>query len=247
MRALWLTLLTLAAVAAPAVPTPAAPVAVFARASSAGQSLEARVLENYDGDTLTIRLDDGKVEKVRLLGVDTAEIAQGEWGARARDFTRSLTANKRIKVVFDVEQRDRYGRLLGYVYLPDGTFVNLELVRQGYAMVLTYPPNVAHTDAFVAAQKEARQKGLNIWSANGLKQSPRDFRRTGKGGFTRGEGLKLASPKPKVPAKAGQVIMNMNSKKYHTPDCPNADCKNCQPMSEADAKAKGGVPAKDCH
>jgi micrococcal nuclease len=247
MRTLWLTLAILTAVAQPAH---SAPTALLARASSAGQTLEAKVTDNHDGDTLTLRLDNGQVEKVRLLGIDTAEIAQGEWGARARDFMRSLVANQRVKVVFDVEQRDRYGRLLGYVYLPNGTFVNLEMVRQGYAMVLTYPPNVAHTDEFVAAQKEAQSKKLNIWSANGLAESPRDFRRRGAtGGYTRGEGMRVASPKPtaRVPAKAGQVIMNMNSKKYHTPDCKNADCKNCQAMSEAEAKAKGGVPAKDCH
>ena len=241
-RFLYLLPLLLVALAAPiAVALAPEPAPQVARAP-AGKHLEGLVVSNHDGDTLTLKLDSGKVEKVRLLGIDTAEMAQGRWGARARDFLARLVKNRRVKVVFDVQERDRYGRLLGYVYTQDGTFVNLELVRQGYAMVLTYPPNVAHVEAFTAAQHQARAKRLNIWGPEGLEQSPRDFRRHGA---TRGEGLKLATPKPAV--QAGQVSMNTKSKKYHRPDCHNADCKACEPMSEAEARDRGGSPAGCCH
>lgn len=242
-RLLFLLPLLAVALAAPIAvalaPDPAPQVAL----APAGKHLEGLVVSNHDGDTLTLKLDGGRVEKVRLLGIDTAEMAQGVWGARARDFLSQLVKGKRVKVRFDVQERDRYGRLLGYVYTQDGTFVNLELVRQGYAMVLTYPPNVAHVEAFTAAQHQARASRLNIWGPEGLEQSPRDFRRHGA---TRGEGMQvLTTPKPA--AEAGQVSLNAKSKKYHEPDCHNADCKHCEPMSAAEARARGGTPAGCCH
>jgi micrococcal nuclease len=77
-----------------------------------------------------------------------------------------LPAHTAVRLVGDVEQLDRYGRTLAYVYrLADGLFVNAELVRRGYAVVLTIPPNVAHTDEFVALASAARVTGAGLWSA----------------------------------------------------------------------------------
>jgi micrococcal nuclease len=214
------------------------------------ETLTGTCIAAYDGDTITVQVN-GKKEKIRLLGIDTAEMGQGLWGVKARDFTRSLVLNKTVTVKTDVQPRDRYGRLLGYVYV-DGKFLNLEIVKQGYAMTLTYPPNVAHTNEFVAAQRAAQSQGLNIWhQANGLKQSPHDFRHKGdKKTFTRGEGMKI-SQQPKQQAKpqatAGKVSMNTKSFKYHEPGCQYYGCKNCQEVSAADANGRGGVPGKCCH
>lgn len=216
-------------------------------------ALEARCVANYDGDTITVKLQDGKTEKVRLLGVDTAEMAQGTWGIRARDFTRRLIVGKPIRLAFDVQQRDRYGRLLGYVYTRDGAFLNLELIKQGYAMLLTYAPNVAHVDAFTAAQREAREARRGIWShEDGLVQSPHDFRHRNDSSVLRSHGdggrSKAASRTAKASAAAGgSVSLNSHSLKYHEPGCRYFGCGNCEPTSLEQANARGGVPCKLCH
>ncbi|HEY9855697.1 MAG TPA: thermonuclease family protein [Stenomitos sp.] len=142
-------------------------------------TLTGKVVKVADGDTITI-MTDGQKERIRLLGIDTPEKKQPVWGPAAKDFTTKLVMGKDVRVETDVEERDHYGRVLGYVYVGK-TFVNLELVRQGYAMLYTSPPNVAHTDEFVAAQKEAREAGRNIWNPkNGLTQTPYEFRHKGK-------------------------------------------------------------------
>ncbi len=142
-------------------------------------TLTGKVVKVADGDTLTI-LVDGQKERIRLVGIDTPEKKQPVWGPAAKDFTTRLAMGKTVRVETDVEERDRYGRVLGYVYVGK-TFLNLELVRQGYAMLYTSPPNVAHTDAFLAAQREARAAGRNIWNAKtGLTETPYEFRHKGK-------------------------------------------------------------------
>ena len=70
---------------------------------------------------------------------------------------------KEVRLEYDVQRRDRYRRLLAYVYLEDGTFVNAELLRQGYAQLLTIPPDVKYVDLFVRLQKEAREAGRGLW------------------------------------------------------------------------------------
>jgi micrococcal nuclease len=128
------------------------------------------VTEIVDGDTIHVRLG-GRREKVRYIGVDTPEsrkpntpvqcFAKAATAANAR-----LVAGRRVRLRTDVETRDRYGRLLAYVYrLPDGLFVNAELVRRGFATVLTIPPNVAHADEFLRLQRQARAAGRGLWRA----------------------------------------------------------------------------------
>jgi micrococcal nuclease len=139
----------------------------------------AKVLSNHDGDTLTVMLN-GKKEKVRLLGIDTAEIQQGDWGKKAKEFTRQMTKGKNIKLLTDVQERDQYGRVLAYVYV-DGVFLNQELIKQGYAMLLTYAPNVRYADLLKETQKTARESGVGIWNqASGLQESPYEYRHKGK-------------------------------------------------------------------
>lgn len=144
------------------------------------------VLKVTDGDTFTIRIK-GKNEKVRLIGVDSPEVyhnkkdpGQEPWGTKAKKFAENLVLNKEVKVVTDVTPRDKYGRLLAYVYVGN-TFVNLEMIKSGNAMLLTYPPNVAHVDEFTAAQKKAREANMGIWDRNnGLDTSPYQYRRNKK-------------------------------------------------------------------
>ena len=125
---------------------------------------EVLVKRVIDGDTFEIESG----EKVRLIGIDTPETKHPRkgvepFGKEASQMTKSLVENRNVLLEFDVDQRDRYGRLLCYVYY-DNKFLNEELVKAGLAKVATYPPNVKYVDLFVAAQKEAQNKEKNIWS-----------------------------------------------------------------------------------
>ncbi len=137
-----------------------------------GTGGNATVEAVVDGDTLAVGLGGGRRERVRLLGIDTPESVKRdtpvecfakEAAARLRAL---LPAGTPVRLVRDVEERDRYGRLLAYVYRqPDGLFVNLDLVRGGYAQLLTYPPNVAHTEELRRAAGDARRSGRGLWGS----------------------------------------------------------------------------------
>jgi micrococcal nuclease len=145
--------------------------AVFARfpaerpATSFG---EAQVVRVVDGDTIRVRLG-GREERVRYIGIDTPEsVKPGTpvqcYAKHAARANAALVAGRRVRLVGDAEARDRYGRLLAYVYrVPDGAFVNAALVRDGYARTMTIPPNVAHADQFATLARGARQAGRGLW------------------------------------------------------------------------------------
>ena len=113
----------------------------------------------------------GTREKVRYIGIDTPETKDPRkpvqcFGQRASDFNEQLVGGERVRLVLDVQQRDRYGRLLAYVYrVRDGLFVNAELARLGYAQPLTIAPDVRYAERFAALAREARQQGRGLWSA----------------------------------------------------------------------------------
>ncbi len=135
------------------------------------------VTRAVDGDTLVLETG----ERVRLIGIDTPEMHESnklykdarrsresvaaikEMGKRSWQFTRALVEGKRVRLEFDVEKLDRYDRILAYVYLKDGTFVNAEIVKAGYASLLTYPPNVKYADLFRNLYEEARLNRRGLW------------------------------------------------------------------------------------
>jgi micrococcal nuclease len=129
------------------------------------------VVRVVDGDTIHVLLPDGTKEKVRYIGIDTPESVKPttpvECFAKAASARNAeLVGGERVRLRTDVEERDRYGRLLAYVYRArDGLFVNAALVREGYATQLTFPPNVAHADEFRRLAREAREAGRGLWSA----------------------------------------------------------------------------------
>ena len=138
---------------------------------SSGVEANARVIRVVDGDTVVADID-GQEERVRLIGIDTPEsVEQGSpvecFGKEASKHTRDLLAEgTAVRIELDAEPRDRYDRLLGYVYrASDGLFVNLAIVRDGYGNSYTFPPNVAHTDQFRDAAAAARDGGVGLWSA----------------------------------------------------------------------------------
>jgi micrococcal nuclease len=143
-------------------PSPAARIADAPKSSDS----DAVVARAVDGDT--IELTDGRT--VRYLGIDTPETVDPRkavqcFGHEASDANRSLVQGQHVRLVHDIENTDKYGRLLRYVYLSDGTFVNLDLVANGYARAYTWPPNIAHATEFVAAQNAARTAGRGLWTA----------------------------------------------------------------------------------
>ena len=130
-----------------------------------------------DGDTVV--LENGK--RVRLIGIDTSEMHESEklyrdsrrtqqdirtikeLGRRAYEFTKNLVEGRRVSLEFDVEKHDKYNRLLAYIYLKDGTFVNAKIVEEGYASLMTVPPNVKYADLFLKLYQGARASKKGLW------------------------------------------------------------------------------------
>ncbi|MBN3037881.1 MAG: thermonuclease family protein [Candidatus Omnitrophica bacterium] len=135
------------------------------------------VTKAIDGDTL--RLATG--EKLRLIGIDTPEMYESEKlyrdaassgedisviiarGRESHRFTQDLVENKTVSIEFDEEKYDDYGRLLGYAFLADGTFINAEIVKEGYAIPLTIRPNVRYADYIYRLYWQARQAKKGLW------------------------------------------------------------------------------------
>ena len=129
-----------------------------------------RVVRVVDGDTIHVQVG-GAREKVRYIGVDTPETKDPRkpvqcFGEQASQFNERLVAGERVRLVRDVEARDRYGRLLAYVHrVRDGLFVNAELARLGYAQPLSIAPNVRYAERFTALARAAREAGRGLWAA----------------------------------------------------------------------------------
>lgn len=124
-----------------------------------------------DGDTFCIQDDSNKEIKIRLIGVDAPETRRtknkeiGYYGEEAAQFLRELLLNKYIRLEFDIQKYDIYGRTLAYVYLED-TLINDYLVQLGYCKVATFPPNIRYQDLFIVSEKEARMKNRGLWSSD---------------------------------------------------------------------------------
>jgi micrococcal nuclease len=136
-------------------------VALVAGALLLPQELTAPVTRVIDGDTIEVEID-GRRERVRYIGMDTPEMNDAR--PVVRDLARAasaanarLVADRQVRLELDVEKRDRYGRLLAYVWVGD-TMVNEALVLSGHAAPYTFPPNVRYVERFVAAAREARSR-----------------------------------------------------------------------------------------
>ncbi len=130
------------------------------------------VTKVVDGDTIDVLLTENQEKTVRFIGIDTPETVDprrpvGCFGKEASNETKSLLSHKMIVLQQDVSQTDKYGRLLRYVFLPleNGQilFVNDYLVREGFAKVLTYPPDVKYNEQLREAEKAARQQKKGLW------------------------------------------------------------------------------------
>jgi len=173
----------------------------------------AQVTRVIDGDTLEVQID-GSVTKIRLIGVDTPETVHPNkpvqyFGKEASAFTRRMAEGKQVTLEFDqasaaTGHRDKYGRLLAYVFLEDGTLLNAEIIRQGYGHAYTRFP-FARMEEFRALEREAREAGRGLW-AHGEGAAPEQ-----------GPG---SSPPPGTPDRPCRIKGNINSrgeKIYHLP------------------------------
>ena len=132
-----------------------------------GQLVEAKVVRVVDGDTIQVDIN-GYLYKVRYIGIDTPETVHPTkpveyFGKEASEKNRELVEGKTVLLEKDVSEVDKYGRLLRYVWVDD-MMVNAELVRLGYAQVVTYPPDVKYQEYFVQLQREAQEGGLGLWA-----------------------------------------------------------------------------------
>jgi micrococcal nuclease len=210
---------------------------VFAQLEPRGQLQGVfPVASVVDGDTIRIMTANGE-EVIRLIGVDTPETVhptRGEepFGREASDFTKQLLEGRSVYLEFDIEQRDRFGRLLAYVYIDDAagawqytgavlTQVNYTLALQGYASQATFPPNVRYVDLYQQAVADARsaRRGLH------------------------GLVPQQAAPTPQQPAQAAS-----SANLRYDPFGPDRDCGDFARRSEAQAffEAAGG-PGSDRH
>lgn len=188
-----------------------------------------KVLNIVDGDTIDI-LYKGQKERVRLLCVDTPESVHPdqsrntEMGLKASEYTKSRLTGKTVDLEFESKLRGKYDRLLAYVIF-DGKNFNVELVQKGWSPYYTkYGNSEKHHDTFLAAEKEAKANGLNIWVA--YENSP--------------QRIELST--------TDQYHGNIKSHKFHRPGCRHYNCKNCIQIfnSREDAINAGYTPCGIC-
>jgi endonuclease YncB( thermonuclease family) len=131
-------------------------------------AVAAEVQRVTDGDTFVATVD-GRRERVRVIGVDTPETVAPNrpdepYGREASSFAKRHLTGATVRLAGDVEPRDRYGRLLAYVWLADGTFWNALLAAEGYAQQLTIPPNVTYAGLLRRLVAQARQRERGLWA-----------------------------------------------------------------------------------
>ncbi|MBB6447906.1 thermonuclease family protein [Bacillus benzoevorans] len=205
--------------------------------------IEVELAQPNDGDTIAV-VYKGNRESVRFLLVDSPEtshprLGEQPYGKEAKEFTKNLVENAhKIELEFDIgPQKDKYGRLLAYVYV-DGKLVQDELLRNGLARVAyIYPPNTRYVDQFNAIQKEAQQKGIGIWEIESYAQED---------GFH--PELMDSKETEDIQANDGCLIKgNIGSEKiYHTPNSPWYEQTKAEVMfcTEGEAIEAGFRPPK---
>jgi micrococcal nuclease len=188
----------------------------------AGPPPEARVVRVIDGDTAV--LEGGA--RVRFLGIDAPEMERDGQPAefmahQAKDYVAGLIQGKTVRLEYDREHYDRYGRLLAYLFLPDGAMVNLAVVRQGLARVYSQAPNLRHQEALNAAQQEAMAAGRGLWQKPLAEQQNETY-----------------------------YLGNKNSLRLHRPNCPLAarmkPANRVRFTSLKDAYSQGYSPCRSC-
>jgi micrococcal nuclease len=209
-----------------------------------------RVLRVVDGDTIEIEMN-GTKEKVRFIGVDTPESVHPdasrnvEYGKIASDFTKARLDGSDVTLELDVQERDRYGRILAYVYF-NGIMFNKTLLEEGHAQIATYPPNVKYVDDFTKLQESARNAKKGIWQHDSplaeTENAPPE---------TATQQTDAQAPTQVADTTASLYVGNSNTMKFHRPTCryvPEISLQNIVSISDRDAAVSGGYePCKICN
>jgi len=206
----------------------------------APRTVRAVVSRHVDGDTARFRMEGGAEEKVRFIGVDTPEIFGGAepLGRQASSYTkRAIPVGANVWLETDVENRDRHGRLLAYVWAErplDSTsdevrskMLNARLVSAGYAKVYTFPPNVKYAEVFRTLQVEAREANRGLWDPAATEAVP--------------------APAPSAAPQAGDttVFITRTGERYHADGCRFL-ARSRIPISLAEARARGFEACRVC-
>lgn len=208
-----------------------------------------------DGDTVEISPSIDGIEDVRLIGVDTPEThhpryGEQPYGQRASEFTASELEGRSVALEFDVERVDDYGRLLAYVWTSGDSMFNEVLVREGYAQVATFPPNVEYTDRFLDAQRQARREQRGLWGLSAGQLCQQTDRGNGIGGCegeqeTQQEGADPVS-EDECPADApvkgnissdGEKIFHVPGGQYYSVTDPEACFTDAEQAQQAGYRA----------
>ena len=160
-----------------------------------------KVTRVVDGDTIDISPSVEGRSRVRLIGMDTPEVHFGTqpYGPEASAFAKRELDGEEVRLELDVQKIDPYGRLLAYVYLPDGEMFNETLLEEGYAQVATFPPNVKYVDRFLEAQREAREANRGLWGLSAGELCQQTDRDNGIGG-----GCSGSEPESPAASQIGQ-------------------------------------------
>ena len=137
--------------------------AATALSLSCEEKTDFLVVRVIDGDTIVLENN----ERVRYIGIDTPELPRGRKGGgafafEAKAYNQELVEGRRVVLEYDEQKRDRFGRILAYVYRGD-VMINEELLRAGLARAVSYPPDLRHREIFERIEREAREKGLGLW------------------------------------------------------------------------------------
>ncbi len=199
-----------------------------------------KITRVVDGDTFEVDFK-GTKEKVRLIGVDTPESVHPdankntEEGKLTSEYTKGYLEGEDVALEFDVQERDKYGRLLAYAWI-NGEMYNKHLLSAGYAQVATYPPNVRYVDDFTALQKTARENKVGMWAEDAKTEvKPQD-----------------PAQKENTTTVPNEInyIGNSNTKKFHFPSCKSvSDMKESNKVfvkNREDLINKGYAPCKNC-
>lgn len=139
---------------------------------SNGQKFTAQVINVVDGDTIDIVDESGIERRVRLIGVDTPETVHPElgeqpFGKEASNYTKERLTGQTVEVELDIQEVDQYGRTLAYIWIGNEHF-NATLLKEGYAVLSTWAPNVKYVDEFVIYQREAREAKKGLWGVDSI-------------------------------------------------------------------------------
>ena len=206
-------------------------------------TIPATVDRVVDGDTLKVTLEE-REETIRLLLVDTPETKHPSkpvqpFGPEASDFAKDQLEGKKVGIEIDVSERDKYGRLLAYVWIGDQMF-NEMLLEEGLARVAyIYQPNVKYVDQFQKIQRQAQEKGKGIWSIEDYVQDE---------GFDEEAETNNSPTGEKAPSDKCQIKGNINSKGekiYHVPEGSYYEITKAEEMfcSKTEAEAAGFRPS----